>query len=139
MRGKRSSRKCLIIAAIFLIASCGSANADFVFGEPINLGPTVNSSAMDFDSSISPDGLSLYFGSDRPGGSGGKDLWVTMRTTVSAPWGQPVNLGPTVNSSAWDSCPSISADGSSLYFESQRPGGSGNDDIWVTSRSTPDG
>jgi Tol biopolymer transport system component len=129
----------LLILVLALGLAAKVANADYTFGEPTNLGPTVNSSAMDFDSSISPDGLSLYFGSDRPGGSGGKDLWVTMRTTVSDPWGQPVNLGPTVNSSAWDSCPSISADGLWLYFESQRAGGSGDDDIWVTTRPTPDG
>ena len=114
------------------------AKADFAFGEPTNLGPTVNSSSMDFDTTISPDGLSLYFASERPGGSGGKDLWMTMRATVSDPWGQPVNLGPTVNSSAWDSCPSISADGLSMYFESNRSGGGGDRDMWVTSRPTPD-
>jgi hypothetical protein len=56
------------------------AKADFTFGEPTNLGPTVNSSHDDFGTNIPPDGLSLYFGSDRPGGSGGYDLWVTTRS-----------------------------------------------------------
>jgi len=116
----------------------GIANADFVFGEPTNLGPTVNSSAWDFGTSISPDGLFHYFSSIRPGGSGGHDIWVTTRATTDDDWSNPVNLGPTVNSSSWDSCPSISADGLELYFESQRPGGSGDDDIWVTTRATTD-
>jgi Tol biopolymer transport system component len=127
-----------LVLVLILGLAAEVVKADFTFGEPTNLGPTVNSSSTDFDSSISPDGLSLYFGSNRPGGSGRYDLWVTTRATVSDPWEQPVNLGPTVNSSAWDSCPSISADGLSLFFESNRPGGVGDQDIWVTSRPTPD-
>jgi len=131
--------KMLAIWVLALGLVTEQTNADFTFGTPTNLGPTVNSPYDDFGTNISPDSLSHYFASNRPGGSGGLDLWVTMRTTASDPWGQPVNLGPTVNSSAWDSCPSISADGLSLFFESQRPGGSGDNDIWVTSRPTPDG
>ena len=117
----------------------GVANADFTFGTPTNLGPTVNSSAGDYEASISADGLSLFFDSTRPGESGGDDLWVTSRASVSDPWGEPVNLGPTVNSSANDWSPSISADGLELYFNSfNRPGGYGNYDIWVTRRTTKD-
>ena len=80
-------KKISIVLFLTLGLAATVAKADYTFGEPTNLGPTVNSSAMDFDSSISPDGLSLYFGSERSGGSGGKDLWVTMRETVSGPWG----------------------------------------------------
>lgn len=116
----------LAILALALGLATEVANADFTFGEPTNLGPTVNSSANDFGTSISPDGLSHYFSSNRPGGSGGHDLWVTTREKIDDDWGNPVNLGPTVNSSAWDSCPEISADGLSLYFASTRLGGSGN-------------
>jgi len=84
--------------------------------------------------SISHDGLLLFLGSDRPGGSGGHDLWVTTRATTNDPWGEPVNLGPTVNSSApYDQTPSISADGSTLYFSSNRPGGIGDSDIYQVS------
>ncbi|MCJ7777588.1 MAG: LamG domain-containing protein, partial [Sedimentisphaerales bacterium] len=53
------------------------------------------------------------------------------RATVSDPWGLPVNLGPRVNlSAADDDCPSISADGRTLYFTSNRPGGYGSYDFW---------
>ena len=125
------------VAAI--VIGGGSANADFTFGEPTNLGPTVNSSAGDYEASISADGLSLFFDSTRPGESGGDDLWVTSRASVSDPWGEPVNLGPTVNGSSNDWSPSISADGLELYFNSNnRPGGYGNYDIWVTRRTTKD-
>jgi len=101
-----------------------------------NLGLTVNSSHLDAGPCISADGLSLYFNSDRPGGSGGIDLWVTTRDTIDDEWGTPVNLGPTVNSSSNDGIPSFSADDLTLYFNSNRPGGYGGMDIWFTTRTT---
>ena len=106
------------------------------WSEPENLGITVNSANNDAGPSISADGLSLYFNSTRPGGHGDDDLWVTTRATVSDPWGPPVNLGSTVNCPTWDYDPSISADGLSLYFTSNRPGSYGFVDIWVTTRVT---
>ena len=57
--------------------------ARFDFGPPANSGPAVNSSAFDGGPSLSSDGLSLYFTSDRAGGSGGGDLWVTKRAKSS--------------------------------------------------------
>ena len=136
MSNKRSSRKFLVIVTAFLIASCGSAKADYTFGEPTNLGPTVNSSAEDFNASISADGLSLFFISSRPGGNGGRDIWVTTRETTDEDWGTPVNLGPTVNSSDYEVDTSISADGRMLFFASDRSGGYGGAaDIWVTRRA----
>ena len=111
--------------------------ADFTFGTPTNLGPNVNSSYHDGEPSISADGLELYFNSSRSGGSGRWDLWVTTRATTEDDWGNPQNLGPTVNSSSYDLASCISADGLSLYFASDRPGGSGYD-VWVTTRPTKD-
>jgi len=125
----------LVVAAVLLITS-RDANADFVFGTPANLGPTVNSSFWDGDPAVSADGLSLFFISDRSGGYGGFDVWVTTRETVQDPWGQVLNIGPTINSAALEGSGSISADGLSFYFISDRPGGSGNLDIWVTTRAT---
>ena len=115
-----------------------NANADFTFGTPTNLGPIVNSLSTDWSPSISADGLSLYFNSNRPGGYGSHDLWITTRPTIYNPWGTPENLGPTVNSSAHEAFPSISADGLSLFFESPRPGGYGGYDLWVTTRTSKD-
>jgi len=113
-----------------------SADVGRIFGDPTNLGPTVNSPSGDWDPDISADGLSLYFQSYRPGSSGKADLWITSRKTTSDPWAEPVNLGLTVNSSANDNAPSISADGLSLYFSSGRSGGHGDRDLWVTTRSS---
>jgi len=103
------------------------------WGEPVNLGPTVNSSAYDADHSISADGLSLYFTSTRSGGLGNEDIWMTRRATAFDPWAAPVNLGPSINSSAHDAFPNFSADGYTLYFSSSRPGGFGGYDLWQVS------
>ena len=105
------------------------------WGPPVNLGSTVNTSYDDFSEDISADGLELYFGSNRPGGSS-YDIWVSKRATMQDDWTTPVNLGPMVNSSSWEGCPAISDDGLELYFWSSRPGGSGSYDIWVSRRST---
>jgi predicted secreted protein len=113
------------------------AKADFIFGTPTNLGPPVNTPDSDGSPNITPDGLSLYFSSGRPGGSGGSDLWVSTRETPDDNWGTPLNLGSTVNSSADDWAPSISPDGLELFFTSKRPGGPGGfSDIWLTTRAT---
>ena len=123
------------------IWSAARASVSDDWDTPVNLGATVNSPTDDTDPSISVDLLSLFFSSERSGGSGGSDLYVTTRATTEDPWSEPVNLGPTVNSTGNDSDPSISADGLSLYFSTwhgPRPGGLGGDDIWVTTRKTAD-
>jgi Tol biopolymer transport system component len=134
--------KILAILVLVLGMAAEVANADFTFGTPTNLGPTVNSSAAQFTPSISANGLEIYFTSNLPGGEGGYDIWVTTRPTTADDWGTPVNLGPIVNSSAAEGTPSISADGLALYFSDYwsglRPGGSGNYDLWVTTRATKD-
>jgi Tol biopolymer transport system component len=115
------------------------AKADFVFGEPNNLGPNVNTALSEGGYgglSISTDELSIYFDSDRSGGNGNGDLWVATRATTDDEWEQSVNLGSVVNSSAQDNSPSISADGLSLYFSSNRSGTVGNMDLWVSTRET---
>lgn len=111
-----------------------SVNDDW--GPPQNLGPVVNSPMDDFFSSISADGLTLYVTSNRASAYGGYDIWMTRRPTKNAVWGQVVNLGPTLNTGADEYHPWISADGLELYFGSDRYGGSGRSDIWLTRRAT---
>jgi len=107
------------------------------WGPPVNLGPHVNSSANEWAPRISADGLSLFFGSDRAGGYGGWDAWVVTRATIDDDWGEPVNLGPTINSSTNEGPGIISADGLSLFLTPwERPGGYGAFDSWVTTRAT---
>ena len=123
-----------LVLALCMVAKV--TKADFTFGEPTNLGPTVNSLVSDTDPQISADGLTLYFISNRPGGSGDNDIWVTTRETINDDWSIPLNLGSTVNSSFNDDGPYISADGLALFFHSDRHGGYGSLDLWVTTRPT---
>ena len=111
---------------------------DDEWGEPVNLGPTINTPAGEWGVSISYDGLSLYFDTRQSGTSSAiDDLWVATRETTNDDWANPVNLGPTVNSSGDDYTPSISSDGLTLYFTSQlNPGGYGLYDLWATTRAT---
>jgi hypothetical protein len=84
----------------------------------------------------SPDGLSLYMASNRPGGKGGLDIWVSTRASTSAPWGAPQNLGEPVNSAADDFCPTpVGPRG--LFFVSREalPGACGQGDIYFTYRT----
>jgi serine/threonine protein kinase/tetratricopeptide (TPR) repeat protein len=96
-----------------------TARADFVLGERVNLGPTVNSPQSDNFPVVSPDGLELYFASDRPGGYGSEDIWMSKRAKADDPWGPPVNLGPGINSAGYDRASSISSDGLTLYLYAQ--------------------
>ena len=127
----------LTTVAILSVIDIGNVKAGFIVGEPVNL-TIVNSEHADWGPSISSDGLELYFGSARPGGSGDWDLWVSTRTTTEDEWGAPVNLGSTVNSPVEEGEASISADGLELYFASNRSGGSGGQDLWVSKRATAD-
>jgi Tol biopolymer transport system component len=108
------------------------------WSEAVNLGPVVNSSFQDFLPHLSSDGVSLYFTSNRPGGMGGSDLWVAQRASHNAAWGEPVNLGSTINTSGVESAPNLSRDGHYLFFSSTRPGGFGSNDIWVSWRERTD-
>jgi Tol biopolymer transport system component len=100
------------------------------WSKPANLGPPVNSSSYDDQPFVTADGLTLFFSSMRSGGSGHTDLWVTTRPTTEDDWVTPINLGPVVNSSSGEESPGISADGSTLFFNSTRPDGLGGYDIW---------
>ncbi len=79
----------------------------------------INTENDELGPELARDGKSLYFYSDRPGGLGGYDLWVSRAT--DAGWGTPTNLGPTVNSSWNEYGPALAPDGATLYFSSNRP------------------
>jgi hypothetical protein len=100
--------------------------------------PSFNGAALDGCPFISRDGRTFYMASNRPGGLGGIDIWVSTRASVGDGWGAPVNVGAPVNSAANDFCPTIARDGHLFYFVSNREGGCGGDDIYTT-RLRPDG
>ncbi|UCE49969.1 MAG: PD40 domain-containing protein, partial [Phycisphaerales bacterium] len=126
----------LVGFAVVIVLGASSANADFTFGQPVNLGPEINSPRDDFGPEISPDGLVLYMATDRPGGKGDTDVWVSTRPTKNDEWGSPVHLEGPLNTSyaIWEV--GLTADGLQLYFSdgpfsALLPGGHGNGDVWV--------
>ncbi|HYF23088.1 MAG TPA: hypothetical protein VD929_06785 [Caulobacteraceae bacterium] len=88
-------------------------------GEPPAPLAALNAAGSEGDFTLSPDGRVAVFWSDRPGGSGHGDLYASAQTADG--WSPPVNLGPEVNSPAFDFTPSFSADGKTLMFASTRP------------------
>jgi outer membrane protein OmpA-like peptidoglycan-associated protein/Tol biopolymer transport system component len=99
------------------------------WGKAINLGPIINSPYWESQPSISADGNTLYFVSNRPGGIGGYDIWKTTLNDDSK-WTEPINLGPGVNTIFDEVTPFIHPDGKTLYFSSDGWPGMGNKDIF---------
>jgi hypothetical protein len=123
------------IVVLALFASSPSAAPDFSeWLAPANLGPVINSAFAEGGPAISKDGLSLYFLSDRPGGYGSIDVWVSQRGRRGEPWGSPINLGEVINSVGTEAAPAFSRDEHWLFFASDRPGGLGANDIWASYR-----
>lgn len=94
----------------------------------------LNTARNDLRPNLRRDGLEVFFDSNRPGGIGLLDLWTSTRTSTSEPWSTPTNLGGDVNSSLNDLRPTLSWDGTTLYFGSVRAGGEGSQDLYVTTR-----
>ncbi|WP_045688586.1 OmpA family protein [Hymenobacter sp. AT01-02] len=100
-------------------------------GAPVPISPAINTPYNEGAGTIAGDGKTLVFAScDRPNSVGNCDLYISRRTGNS--WSKPQNLGRNVNSPEWDSQPTLSADGRTLYFTSTRRGGRGQEDIYVT-------
>jgi len=142
-----------ILAALSVIAFTSDSHAQ-QFSEwstPINLGPIVNAVCVsgtttcnDERPNISKDGLSLYFSSDRPGGCGGSDIYVSQRASSDSPWEAPFNLDKdrlaqgmpcVINSNANESAPNLTTDGHTLFFHSFRANDNcGGGDIYYAQR-----
>lgn len=96
--------------------------------------PNFNTEVTEGCPFTSRDGKHLFIASNREGGFGGLDVWVSTRSGPDEPWGEPVNAGPEVNSSAADFCPTLARDGHTFYFVSTRGGedACGGGDIYET-------
>ncbi len=146
-----TSRMPAVVASVALLVGCGmesdrSMTANLVanvtsqfspWSEPENLGSTINTTFNEQGPTLSNDELSLYFGSDRPGGIGGFDIWVSQRACKDCAWETPVNVGPAVNTTSDETGPGLSIDGHLLFFRSTRPGGAGLGDVFLSKRANP--
>lgn len=104
--------------------------------EARNLGPVVNDRSHDAQPSMSSDGKTLYFSSNRPGGYGENDIYITKLTPKG--WTKPMNLGGVINTPGREEGVFIHPDGQTLYFSSDGHPGMGDNDIFM-SRKQPDG
>jgi outer membrane protein OmpA-like peptidoglycan-associated protein len=125
----------LFVSKIIQSAASGAAleiqnNNLKMWGPRSNVGEAVNSSSWDAQPSVSGDGQMLIFASSRPGGFGGKDLWVSRK--VRGRWTSPKNLGPKINTSSDEEAPFIHYDGRTLYFSSNGHPGYGGHDLFIT-------
>lgn len=141
----------LIPLAVLALLSCGPDSADLpvepgaiapqhasaawsAWSEPVPVAE-INTPANDARAALSKDGLSLYFHSNRAGGFGANDIWVSQRACIDCPWDEPVNLGPAINTAAFnEAAPALSRDGHWLFFNSNRTGGQGGGDILASHR-----
>jgi outer membrane protein OmpA-like peptidoglycan-associated protein len=113
--------------SLFQISKSGDG-----WGKPSLIAPTINTPKfLESTASITPDGKTIYFASDKAGGQGGMDIY---KTTLQAngSWSSAVNLGPTVNSKANEDAPFIHPDQKTLFFTSDGHNTMGGRDIFVT-------
>ena len=100
------------------------------WSEPENLGANINTEFWESSPSLSPDNRVLFFSSNRPGGYGGKDLYVSYRNPNGS-WGPARNMGPEINTKGDELAPFIHPDNQTLYFTSDGLPGYGGSDIYV--------
>jgi outer membrane protein OmpA-like peptidoglycan-associated protein len=100
------------------------------WAKPFDLSAPINTSGWESQPSISADGRTLYFVSNKKGGYGGYDIWKSNLTDKG--WGEPENLGPNINTAYNEQSPFIHPDDSTLYFGSNGWPGLGNKDLFVS-------
>lgn len=103
-----------------------------VWGVPEVLGPNINTKFWEGSCSLSADESTLYFASERPGGNGGKDIYISKKQPDGT-WGPAINLGTAINTQFNDDSPFIHPDGITLFFSSEGHNSIGGYDImWST-------
>ena len=100
------------------------------FTKPVLLNKNINSEFWEGSCSISADGRFLYFASERPGGIGGRDIWISEN--VDGDWATPKNMGPNINTPYDDDAPFIHPDGITLFLSSKGHSSIGGYDIMFT-------
>ena len=127
----------LLITLIICVNESYSQNsnkADLESRKVLRLNEQINTTHFDGFPMVMANGLTLYFSSDRPGGKGDLDIYVSYRNSINDEWQKPINLGSQINSSASDHSVTISKDGHYMYFTSEKEGGEGGADLYVSYR-----
>jgi outer membrane protein OmpA-like peptidoglycan-associated protein len=101
------------------------------WSNPVTLGSQINSAHLESTASITPDGKTIYFASNRPGGYGGMDIY-KIEKDERGNWGHPKNLGPTINTKYDEDAPFIHPDQRTLFFTSNGHNTMGGQDIFRT-------
>ncbi len=112
-----------------------SYNTPTGWSEPLNLGANINTEFWESSPSLSPDKNALYFSSNRPGGYGGKDLYVSHRM-ANGKWSPAENMGPGINTAGDELAPFIHADNQTLYYTSNGLPGYGGMDNYVIKKTS---
>ncbi|MFT7113881.1 MAG: outer membrane protein OmpA-like peptidoglycan-associated protein [Candidatus Azotimanducaceae bacterium] len=102
-----------------------------VWSNPLNLGAPINSNKWESQPSISSDGKTIFYTSNRAGGYGGKDIW-KCNYVGGGKWSLPINLGPTINTTGNETAPFLHFDNRTLYFSSDGWPGLGGSDLFVS-------
>jgi hypothetical protein len=105
-----------------------------VFGPPVLVSQLVASGYTSYKETLTADMLEMYFISDRPGGPGNQDVWHATRGQATDPWGPP-SCVLEVSSPSHETGPAVAPDGLTLWISSDRAGGKGGYDIWVSTRA----
>jgi hypothetical protein len=127
-----------LFALLMLVCTAAAAQEFGPWSAPVNLGPVINTVSDDMHPTLSKDGLTMIFSSNRPGGAGGLDLWVAQRDSIDSAWQVPQNL-TMLNTSFDDHAANFAQDRRWLFFYSTRPGGcnTGRQELWAARRQNP--
>jgi hypothetical protein len=104
--------------------------------QPPTIVQGINSGADEDPGSISADGLTLYFGSDRAGGIGNYDMYRSTRADRQSPFGNVTSLGAGANTSVLDNYPFVSDDGLSVYYHRSSGGAATDHRLWTATRNS---
>jgi outer membrane protein OmpA-like peptidoglycan-associated protein len=117
--------------------NCDIWYSDFINGEWTELKRLDSNDPIEWDSqpTIAADGKTIYFSSDRKGGHGGQDLWMTKKDETTGIWAPAVNLGPTINTKENEKAPFMHSDSETLYFSSDGHPTVGGFDIFLAKKN----
>ena len=138
MRMSRSIDLAVLASMLGLLVAVPAADAQSVrtatAATPTNLGPVINSASRDAEPTFTADGTTMYFNCMDRAGRTGNDICVSTRSDADGEWGEPEIVESVSTEEYTEVEPLLSPDGQRLYIMSDRPGGMGSFDIWVSDR-----